>query len=148
MCAYCNRWDNCSIWGSGEFLVAVASPLEFEIDSGKSIEKHLSRESKSIHTNNCDVFQRGRPVDLLKLVFLFQHADGLTVKQKFRFSHTSGGRPLSTSSSLFSSSSSYSFTFFLPFPQSFDKSADKRDSVLISGHPPLLEVSTFFIIYY
>lgn len=34
------------------------------------------------------------------------------------------------------------------FPQSFDKSADKRFCAHLSGRPPLLEVSTSFIIYY
>lgn len=118
--------------------------LEFEIDSGKSIEKPLSTERKSIHGNNCDAFQRGRPVDSLKLVFSTRRRTGGKAKAKVSFlSHLRRETSLHLLLLLL-----LQLHFSLPFPQSFDKSADKRDSVLISGHPPLLEVSTFFIIYY
>ena len=151
MCAYCNRRDNCSVCCSGEFAAAaitVSSHLSSKINSGKSAEKHQSAESKSIHTNISDIFQWGCPGRLAKpRLFIPTHRQTAKQKQKFHFSNTSGGRPLSSSSSSSSSSSpsssssspsssfSYSLSLTLtslPFQQSFDKSADKRESVLIS----------------
>lgn len=89
-------------------------------------------------------------VDLLNQIFLILHTDGWTdrhtdTQQSKSFTSLTPQEgdlsppPPPTASLTLTS---------LPFPQSFDKSADKRVCAHLSGHPPLLEVSTSFIIYY
>lgn len=94
MCAYCSRRVNRSVCCSGQFHYRRhhrSFPLQFEINAGKTAENHQSTESKSIHTNTSDIFQRGCPGLAKACLFMPTYRQTAKQKQKFLFSNTSGG---------------------------------------------------------
>lgn len=135
--------SNCSNSFSGKFLTAKLHPSLVNQLQEKWLKSIRALRSKSFHTNICDIFQRGRPGQLAKAhVFIPDRQTDEAAKQKFLFSNTSGGRPLS------SSSSSHSFFLLYLSHNPLIKVQIKKDCAHLSGRPSLLEVRTSFIIYY